>query len=248
MRFLWLFLLFLPALAFAQTATHVARVVDGDTIDTTEGERVRLLGINSPETGGKRKAEPFGEEATTLARQLLDGQAIILKDDTNNKDRYGRRLSHVYLKDGRWANGELVRMGAAHVYSFPDNRGKLDELLALEAEARQNKVGLWALPRWQPLSADNAFKRKQIGHFYLVEGKVKSATRVRGHTYLNFGDDWRTDFTIEIKPDDADTFKSSGINPLTAYTGKAVRVRGHLKPVNGVLVTATHPEQIEILE
>src|SRR5690606_34946394 len=101
-------------------------------------ESVRLLGINSPETGGKRKAEPFGEEATTLARQLLDGQAIILKDDTNNKDRYGRRLSHVYLKDGRWANGELVRMGAAHVYSFPDNRGKLDELLALEAEARQN--------------------------------------------------------------------------------------------------------------
>lgn len=249
MRFLWLIFSLLPFLAFADTATHVARVVDGDTIVTTEGESVRLLGINSPETGGERGAEPFGAEATAIARTLLDGEAIILKNDTNAKDRYGRRLSHIYLqRDGSWVNGELVRRGAAHVYSFPDNRGKLDELLTIEAEARDQKNGLWALPRWEVLSSDGPFKRRHIGQFHLVEGVVKNAARVRGIVYLNFGDDWRTDFTVEIRADDVRTFTDSGINPATAYTGKRVRARGHLKPVNGVLITATHPEQIEILD
>lgn len=248
MRFLLAIFLLLPAFAFAETLTHVEHVIDGDTFVTTEGETVRLLGINTPEVGGHRAAEPYGEEAKKAAETLLTGQPVRLVNDTTEKDRYQRRLSHAYLADGRWVNAELVRSGVAHVYSFPDNRSKLDELLAAEQQARAQKTGLWALPRWQPLAADIVFTREQVGQFHLVTGRVKNVARARGHIYLNFGDDWRTDFTIEIRPDDVATFKAAHIDPMRAYASKTVRVRGHLKPVNGVLITATHPEQIEIID
>lgn len=239
--------MFAVAVSAAETTTRIEHVIDGDTFVTRDGETVRLLGINTPEVGGHRAAEPYGDAAKKAAQRLLGGQSVRLVDDAHHQDRYGRRLAHAYLDDGTWVNAKLVRDGYAHVYSFPDNRHKLSDLLAEETHARQERRGLWALPRWQILAADQPFAREQIGHFHLVEGTVRHTARARGHIYLNFGDNWRTDFTIEIRPDDVDNFTTDGINPAKDYTGKHVRVRGPLKPVNGVLITATHPEQIEVL-
>jgi hypothetical protein len=69
---------------------------------------------------------------------------------------------------------------------------------------------------------------------------------VRKRTYLNFGADWRSDFTITIAPKDRRLFEADGIDPLI-YQGKRVRVRGWLKSYNGPLIDATHPEQIEVI-
>mgnify|MGYP005840655051 FL=1 len=65
--------------------------------------------------------------------------------------------------------------------------------------------------------------------------------------YLNYGENWRTDFTVEIPTEFLDLFSREGIDPLKNYTNKNLLVRGRLKPVNGVLITATHPEQIRVL-
>jgi hypothetical protein len=76
---------------------------------------------------------------------------------------------------------------------------------------------------------------------------VRSAAVVRGRGYLNFGDDWREDFTISIAPRDRRLFEDGG-HPIEDYEGRLVRVRGWIKSFNGPMIEATHPEQIEILE
>jgi endonuclease YncB( thermonuclease family) len=244
----FLFLLLLPFGAIAETWEKIDHVLDGDTFVTASGETVRLLGINTPEpTGGKRPGEEGGDEASAYAKQWLTGKNVRLVTQETPRDRYGRLLAHAYLKDGTWVNGHLIATGLAHVYSFADNRALIRDLLILEHNARQAGKGLWASPRWQPRQAETCCQREDIGYFHLVQGTVKHTAVVRGTTYLNFGADWKTDFTVEIRKDDLPLFTEAGIDPGTFYAGKTLLVRGPLKPVNGVLVTVTHPEGVGIL-
>ena len=82
--------------------------------------------------------------------------------------------------------------------------------------------------------------------YELVEGRVVEAATVRKRTYLNFGADWRSDFTVSLAPKVGKLFVAEGIDPLS-YQGKLIRVRGWLKSYNGPLIEATHPEQIEVI-
>lgn len=244
----WTIFFLLPLLAWAEQVT-VAHIVDGDTFVTTTGQHVRLLDINTPEQARENTpAEPFAHQARQAAHTLLANQPVTLAFGPTRTDRYQRLLAHVYLADGTWVNGALVEEGLAHVYSFPDNRPKTAELIVLENAARNQKRGLWQHPRWQVWPSTAAFPATSIGKFNLVEGTVTHTALIKGITYLNFGDDWRTDFTVEIRARDLPLFTAAGLNPQQDYMGKTLRVRGVLKPVNGVLITATHPEQLEILQ
>lgn len=226
------------------TTATITRVYDGDTFVTDAGVTVRLVGINTPEScGSRRGCEPHGDTAKKFAQQWLTGQTVKLIPQTNKYDKYKRLLADVYLEDGTWVNAEMVKLGHAHVYSFPDNVLKIPELLTLENTARTTKTGLWKLPRWQPRHANNCCQQADIGNFILVEGTVNNIATVGKNTYLNFGEDWRTDFTILIKDRDRAKFP-----PLHTFQDKTIRVRGHAKPVNGVLISATHPEQLEVLD
>jgi micrococcal nuclease len=127
---------------------HVTQVIDGDTIEVRlDGrlERVRLLGIDTPETHDPRKpVQCFGEVAAAHAAKLLDGQNVRLEPDPLNSDRdkYRRLLRYVYLPDGTLVNAALIRDGYAFAYTvFPLTR--LEEFRALEAEARTAGRGLW---------------------------------------------------------------------------------------------------------
>lgn len=248
--FLSWILLLLPLACFGQEAlsAHVDYIIDGDTFVTTAGDHVRLLGINTPEKASSRhkEAQPFANKATAGLVRLLNHKDVQLVFDTNKTDRYKRLLAHVYLKDGTWVNSRMVEDGLAHVYTFPDNRAHITELLVVEAKARKAKRGLWSHPRWRLRHAEDTFERSEIGHFYIIRGIVKNVADVRGITYLNFGDDWKTDFTAEIIPDAHPLFEADNIDPHI-YKGKQVEVRGIIKPVNGIMVTVSHPEQIQIL-
>ena len=86
-----------------------------------------------------------------------------------------------------------------------------------------------------------------LGSFQLVEGRVLEAAVVRGRAYLNFGADWREDFTVTLAPKVRRRFEAEGIDPRD-YRGTRLRVRGWLKSYNGPMIEVTHPEQIEVLE
>lgn len=245
-----IFTLFVCANAYARTLeATVAMVLDGDTFVTKNSEHVRLLGINTPERakGKNLPAEPFADEAYRFLQKVALDKKVRLETDEKERDRYGRLLAHVYLEDGTWLNKLLLEQGLAHVYTFPDNRGGIAPLLEAANKARKANKGMWTHPRWHVLNANEKFNDEMIGRFHLVKGRVRRGTTVKGIVYLNFGANWKDDFTVEIKPHDVKTFTAEGIDPVTYYTGKHILVRGILKPVNGVLVTVTHPEQIEVI-
>ena len=85
-----------------------------------------------------------------------------------------------------------------------------------------------------------------LNSFQLVEGRVLDAARVRTRAHLNFGPDWRTDFTVTLDARARRLFRDAGFDPL-ALEGRRVRVRGWLREFNGLLIDSTHPEQIEVL-
>ena len=127
----------------------VVRVVDGDTIVVSPNEKVRLIGVDTPETKHPKKAvECFGKEATQFTRDAVEDKTIrLVLDEVNmrsqHKDKYGRTLVYAYLDDGRMLNRELIRQGYAHAYTrFPF--GHLVEFRELEKTARSQSAGLWA--------------------------------------------------------------------------------------------------------
>ncbi len=124
--------------------TTVSRVVDGDTIEVTGGERVRLIGIDTPEVYGG--AECYGQQASAYMRQQLPvGTAVRLVYDVERLDRFWRSLAYVYrLPDGLFVNAALVREGYASVATYPPNVAHVDEFLALQRQAREAAVGLWS--------------------------------------------------------------------------------------------------------
>lgn len=119
----------------------VDRVVDGDTFITAEGERVRLIGVDTPEDTGRH--EPYGREATAFAESRLAGRKVRLDYDVGRADKYGRTLAYVYFEDGMFFNALLVAEGYAQVMTVPPNVRYADRFLALQRKAREQNKGLW---------------------------------------------------------------------------------------------------------
>lgn len=135
-----------PALP-AGLDTTVERVVDGDTLVVAGGHRVRLIGVDTPETKDPRKpVQCFGQEASAYVSSLLgEGEGVRLVGDTEERDVYGRTLAYVYrLADGLFVNAALVREGYAQVLTIPPNVAHADEFVALAHDARQRGLGLWS--------------------------------------------------------------------------------------------------------
>ena len=118
-------------------------------------------------------------------------------------------------------------------------------MLALERAARAAGRGIWGLRYYRILGPGET--SRQIGRFQLVEGRVLRAAVVRGRGYLNFGADWRKDFTIAIARKHRRRFRRAGID-IAALAGRRLRVRGWLTWENGPMIEATHPEQLEVIE
>jgi len=132
----------------------------------------------------------------------------------------------------------------ARVTSFSDNRALVAEMLALEAEARSARRGLWRESFYAIRQAEEA--GRYIESFQLVEGTIADATKIKGQVFLNLGPDWHTAFTIHVPRAALPLFKESGIDPLD-LKGERVRVRGWLRLDRRPMVDVTHPEQIELL-
>ena len=107
-----------PAGSFAQV---VERVVDGDTLIVRDVGRVRLIGVDTPESvHPNRPVEFFGREASAFTKRLVAGKRVRLEYDQRRTDRYGRTLAYVHLPDGTFVNAEIIRRGYGHAYTrFP---------------------------------------------------------------------------------------------------------------------------------
>lgn len=127
---------------------RVTEVADGDTIVidmSGTAERVRFIGVDTPETQDPRKAvQCFGKAASEFTKKLIGSDPVRLESDplSTNRDRYNRLLRYVYLPDGRLLEEEIIREGYGFAYtSFPFT--KTEHFKQLETEARTQGRGLW---------------------------------------------------------------------------------------------------------
>jgi micrococcal nuclease len=129
---------------------EVVKVVDGDTIDVEidgQTERVRLLGVNTPEVVDPRQpVECFGREASDKAHELLDGKEVELETDSSqtDRDKYNRLLRYIRTKEGLFYNLEIIKLGYAHEYTYELPYKYQTEFKAAQLEAKNKKAGLWA--------------------------------------------------------------------------------------------------------
>lgn len=127
-----------------QSDIYVTRIIDGDTFELSDGRTVRLIGVDTPETG-----MPFYEEAVFFVDSLLLGKRISLRFDKEVRDKYGRLLAYVLLDSIR-VNELIIGRGLATVYLFESNAGQAGALIESQNRARAADIGIWSLPDPQP--------------------------------------------------------------------------------------------------
>jgi endonuclease YncB( thermonuclease family) len=228
--------------------SRVVTVIDGDTLRLADGREVRLVGIQAPKLPLGRPdfpTWPLADEAKRALVTLTQGRTLALFSGGAAMDRHGRTLAQLRRDDGLWIQAALIQAGMARAYSFPDNRALATELLSYEREAREARRGIWADPFYRVRTPEEL--GGAVDSFQLVEGRVVAADKPKSRLYLNFGSDWKTDFTVAIDAKALRLFKAAGLDPLS-WEGRRLRVRGWIKSFNGPLIDVTHPEQIEVLE
>ncbi|GAA4710087.1 hypothetical protein GCM10023228_14480 [Brevibacillus fulvus] len=153
--------------------TEVKRVVDGDTFEISNGEKVRLIGVDTPETvKPNTPVQPYGKEASAYTKKLIEGKQILLRFDVEPRDTYQRLLAYAYLPDGTFLNEKLVREGYARIMTVPPNVAYADLFLQAEREAREHKRGLWGDEQPdKPIQDEKRANEAQAG---LIKGNINS--------------------------------------------------------------------------
>lgn len=118
----------------------VTRIVDGDTVELSDGRKVRYIGIDTPEISGTK--ECFGDEAKAKNQALVENKTVSLEKDVSETDRYGRLLRYVYV-DGQMVNELLVAEGYAQASTYQPDVKYQEKLAAAETNARTQGLGLW---------------------------------------------------------------------------------------------------------
>ncbi len=230
----------------------VASVTDGDTVVLDNGIVVRLIGTQAPKLPLGRdgfETWPLAPEAKAALEKLVLGKPVRLRYGGERIDRHERALGQLFVTGDTevWVQQQMIATGFARVYSFPDNRSCLTQLMAAETQARAMSLGIWGDPYYMVRRADRPEALLPLaGQYELVEGRVLLADKAGSRFFLNFGRHWKEDFTAVINGSAARMFEKAGLDPLV-LSGALVRVRGWVDDDDGPRIEVTHPEQIEVL-
>ena len=135
--------LLLATFTAAGPVVQVARVIDGDTLLLSNGQRVRLIGVDTPELHHPLKpVQYFAREASEFTRKMVEGKRVRLEYEPRKRDKYGRLLAYVYLEDGTFLNAEIIKQGYGFAYTKYPFR-YLDAFRQYQREAREHERGLW---------------------------------------------------------------------------------------------------------
>jgi len=220
---------------------RVSAVIDGDTLALGD-RRLRLIGINTPELGTDGDAhEPGAIEARNRLRQVLftNRWQIGLRFGRERKDRYGRLLAHAFLADGRNLTEQLLATGSGSHLVVPPNTWQADCYAAASARARVARNGIWALPAYAPVLAQNLGLHEQ--GFRLVHGRVSHVSRSASATWINLVGN----FAARIEHQDAPDF--AGVD-LDSLAGADVELQGWVYVRKGQpRMRLRHPTALTIL-
>ncbi|MDD5773530.1 MAG: thermonuclease family protein [bacterium] len=252
----YLYLICLSFLIFtlpqcSQKEYPVKNIIDGDTIELENGEKIRYIGLDTPETRIKQKdgtwlyqPQAYAEKAKEFNRKLVEGKRIRLEYDMVQKDKYNRSLAYVFAGD-TFVNAELIRQGYALLFTMPPNVKYIDHFIKLQKEARENKRGLWSEINDEPVFPENA--HNYAGKVIYIKGKVLDVYEGRNIVILNFGKN-KKDFKAVIFKNNLTLFINRDIYPVKGYLSKQVRIYGKIKMYKDAPeIILDVPDQIEIM-
>ena len=200
----------------------VAYVNDGDTVRLTSGDRVRLVGIDTPELGRDGAPdEPYAREAQQALRALLaeSENRVAVVDASEGEDRYGRRLSYLYLPDGRSVQAQLLEQGVAMAVFVAPNLELADCLTTRERMAREADRGIWSLPAYDPGLPSARGIPDTVQGAAIVQGRVKSVGHSRNNVWVNL----EGRVALKIDRDKLERFPGWDFDALE---GRRLRARG----------------------
>jgi micrococcal nuclease len=225
-------------------AVTVVRVLDGDTVKLTDGRKVRLLGVNTPELAHRAGEvdEPYAKEARSALVNLLKSQEnrLELVLDTQAVDHYQRTLAYAFLPTGKHLNAELLRQGNGAAIVIPPNAAYAECFQIAEQLAQRGKKGIWTAQSFGPVSADDVDLGDER-RFRLVRGKVTEVTRSGKSTLLTL------DGGLQLKIADADAGKTKP--DFGRWQGRDVEARGWVSNYRGVArIVLHHPSAFQLVQ
>ncbi|MBD3634103.1 MAG: thermonuclease family protein [Methylophaga sp.] len=199
----------------------VRHVIDGDTLVLKNGEKVRLIGINTPEVESRyTRAEAGGDAAREWLRQKLRSAQVWLEYDVEQRDKYDRQLAHVFLEDGEHLNLSLLEQGLAMLTLIPPNLRYSQQLIAAQKLAERAGRGIWQKPGYQPKPLSQLIPGESYSGWQRWQVTPRRIAESRKYINLIVSEH----FEIKIAKSLQDSFP-----PLTQYLGQPLEVRGWLR-------------------
>jgi micrococcal nuclease len=224
-----------------EEARMVDKVIDGDTIEVDGGERVRYIGVDAPELG-----EPLYEEAKEFQEKVVLGSYVRIEACKEEpRDGYGRTLAFVH-KGNADVGEQLLRYGYARtLFIGRCGRAVAQRYRKLERGAFVGGLGIWSLQ--DSRQVDHSDAGRYIGCLMSVTGRVVNVHAGPKAFHLNFGKDFRTDFTVAIFRKDLSRLVEEGLHPVTGYEGRFVKATGVLKDYKGPEIIVESADQLVLV-
>lgn len=218
-------------------------VTDGDTLRLSDGRRLRLVGINTPEIGRDgTPSEPYAQAARRALQGLVERQPLQLALGADNRDHYGRTLGYLFDAQGRSIEAQLLSQGLGYAVVIPPNDALADCHQAAEQAARAARRGLWQDPQVAEVGQLDA------SGFHLLRGRIAAVSRAGSSLWI----DMEGPLTLRLGQHDLRQFEAV---PDSSWVGRTVEVRGWvvdraaqsgLRPgYRRYMLSLRHPQQIQ---
>ena len=226
---------------------RVQRVHDGDTVRLSDGRKVRLIGINTPELArDNTPAQPYAIKARDALDKLLKRHdyQVSLSYGVDRKDKYRRTLAHLYLPDNENVQAFLLQNGYATAFTTPPNDRMADCYRQAESRAINKRRGIWALPDYQVLLPEQLGKKAR--GFRRIEGRVGEVRQSKKALWIYLPLNTRPGhLKVRIARKDLYNFN---LHDLQQLVGKNIRLRGWLHPdKTGFFMNLRHPSSLSLL-
>jgi len=239
-----------PASERTETASaRAAHVLSWTGPDGDLHEAV-LAGVLGPHPEFHRSEAAAAQDALEARLAEADGRIGLDPAGGGDEDRYGRRITMARTggPGGALLQEMLVEEGWLMVWPRAGQTLDFSSMLELEAHARAGRRGAWRSGAFAVRDPDPDRLAQHLDSAQIVEGRVIATGEGRGgRVYLNFGLDWRTDFTVSASRAVRREFEAAGV-VLESLDGAVIRVRGWLYEENGPMISLSHPAQLEILD
>lgn len=200
---------------------RIRHVIDGDTLVLANGEKVRLIGINTPEVESRyTRAEAGGEAARDWLRKTLRTPDVWLEYDAEQFDKYERRLAHVFMASGEYLNARLLEEGLAMLTLTPPNLRYNKQLIQAQQQAEKANRGIWRRPAFQPKTLNDLVPGQSYIGWQRWQVSPKRISESRKYINLTVSEY----FVIKIAKSLQEKFP-----PLSQYLDQPVEVRGWLR-------------------